>query len=111
MASEMGRPAPIIVGNRPGGVEVGDDQTAQENKPTGNTPQARWQERNPLARWAHRAAESALKRGLIHKQPCEVCGDARADAHHDDYMRPIDVRWLCRRHHKQHHAAERKARG
>lgn len=40
--------------------------------------------------------------GKITKQPCEVCG-AVAQAHHDDYSKPLEVRWLCPVHHKQEH--------
>lgn len=54
------------------------------------------------------SAEKALKRGIrggyVLKAPCEVCGtDENVEAHHDDYMRPLDVRWLCRTHHGEHH--------
>jgi hypothetical protein len=38
-----------------------------------------------------------------------VCGDQQTDAHHDDYEQPRKVRWLCRRHHQQHHAQTRKS--
>jgi hypothetical protein len=34
-----------------------------------------------------------------------TCGEPRVDAHHDDYARPLDVRWLCRPHHRLTHAA------
>jgi len=27
----------------------------------------------------------------------------KAEAHHDDYSRPLDVRWLCKRHHEEAH--------
>ena len=30
----------------------------------------------------------------------------RTDAHHCDYERPLDVRWLCRRCHRAFHVAE-----
>src|SRR5262245_57418077 len=40
-----------------------------------------------------------LKRGKIKRQPCEVCGST-AQMHHDDYSRPLEVRWLCRPHHQ-----------
>lgn len=39
-----------------------------------------------------------LRRGLLVRQPCEVCG-GEAEMHHDDYDKPLDVRWLCRDHH------------
>lgn len=68
--------------------------------------QARWQAGNPQAVWAWQCLRSALKRGLISKEPCAVCGHERVDAHHIDYGRPLAVQWLCRRHHR---AAHRKA--
>ena len=46
----------------------------------------------------------AIEKGLLTRQPCEECGDKQAEAHHDDYAKPLDVRWLCRSHHKQWHA-------
>ena len=67
--------------------------------------QARWREKNPVKRWAHMATASALRRGLLERQPCEVCGAEPTDAHHDDYERPMKVRWLCRKHHKEAHRA------
>jgi hypothetical protein len=67
------------------------------------SPQQRWAERNPLARWAHVALRSAIKRGLLNPQPCQVCGAEDVDGQHHDYNRPIDVVWLCRKHHKALH--------
>lgn len=43
------------------------------------------------------------KKGEIEVKPCEVCGAAHAEKHHDDYSKPKDVRWLCRPHHLQWH--------
>ena len=51
---------------------------------------------------------NAIRRGDLIKQPCEVCQEKKVDAHHDDYSKPLSVRWLCRKHHAEHHA---KARG
>lgn len=65
--------------------------------------QAKWREANPKARWAHIALASALKRGLLEKGTCEVCDSPDVDGHHDDYDRPMAVRWFCRRHHKAEH--------
>ena len=45
-----------------------------------------------------------IKSGILIKQPCEVCGVMeKVEAHHDDYTKPMDVRWLCRSHHAEHH--------
>jgi len=68
--------------------------------------QARWRERNQMATWAHSAVRSAIRRGLIVKQPCEVCGDANSEFHHDPaaYDQPLRGQWLCRSDHKRVHA-------
>ena len=54
---------------------------------------------------AHATVARAIKDGELGPRPCEVCGKVRADAHHDDYSKPLSVRWLCRRHHREYHAA------
>jgi hypothetical protein len=72
-----------------------------EKKPS---PQQIWQKNNPKAHWAHACTASALKRGLIERQPCEVCGADKTDAHHPDYDRPLLIIWLCRKHHVAAHA-------
>ena len=45
------------------------------------------------------AVHNALKRGTLMKGVCEVCGDPNVHAHHDDYDKPLEVRWLCPLHH------------
>lgn len=53
---------------------------------------------------AHKAVYYAKRRGALKPQPCEVCGASeRIEAHHDDYDKPLQVRWLCIQHHKDHH--------
>jgi hypothetical protein len=49
------------------------------------------------------SVKNNLKRGRIERQPCEICGTPNAHAHHEDYDRPLDVRWLCEMHHRQIH--------
>jgi hypothetical protein len=72
--------------------------------------QERWVVKNKLARWAHIALRNGLRRGLLAKQPCSVCGSLEAEAHHPDYSKPLEVEWLCRAHHKEAHRALRGAR-
>lgn len=45
----------------------------------------------------------AMRSGKVIKGKCEICGNEKVDAHHDDYSKPLDVRWLCRTHHGEVH--------
>lgn len=38
----------------------------------------------------------------IEKGKCEICG-AKAEAHHDDYSKPLEVKWFCLKHHREYH--------
>jgi hypothetical protein len=62
-----------------------------------------WAVKNPDKRQAHKAVENALRIGEMTRSPCSVCGAAEAQAHHPDYSRPLDVVWLCDKHHKAEH--------
>ena len=57
---------------------------------------------------AHRLVGYAVKKGTLAKRGCELCGKV-AEAHHDDYSKPLEVRWLCRIHHVQVHLELRAA--
>jgi len=48
---------------------------------------------------AHYILNNAIKRGEIKRNPCEVCGNTKVQAHHDDYNKPFDVHWVCTIHH------------
>lgn len=43
------------------------------------------------------------RRGKLVPKPCEECGRPDVQMHHDDYSKPLEVRWLCKRHHQEHH--------
>lgn len=74
---------------------------------TSETRQTNWRRANLLKYQAHLAVQRALASGRLQRQSCEVCGAETVDAHHDRYDRPLEVRWLCRRHHaKLHHYGE-----
>lgn len=51
-----------------------------------------------------------LRRGKIALGVCEVC-DKPAQMHHDDYSRPLQVRWLCLEHHRELHKQIKKEQG
>lgn len=47
----------------------------------------------------YRQLRSALEAGTIVKKPCQVCGNLKVEGHHEDYSKPLEVDWLCRKHH------------
>jgi hypothetical protein len=62
-----------------------------------------WKEANKVRRAANVLLGNAVKRGRIQKLPCFVCGDIETQGHHPDYDRPLDVIWLCAKHHREAH--------
>jgi hypothetical protein len=45
---------------------------------------------------------NAIRSGKLERQDCEICGK-KAQAHHEDYSKPLDVIWLCTEHHSLRH--------
>lgn len=58
---------------------------------------------------ARKSVEYALACGRLKREPCAVCGGDNAQAHHEDYARPLDVQWLCRSHHDELHRNQKAA--
>ena len=52
---------------------------------------------------AHSAVQRAVRKGTLTRSPCEICGDVKSVAHHEDYDKPLQVVWLCNPCHKQRH--------
>lgn len=63
----------------------------------------KWERKNPLKHRAHKRIEQLIYRGYWKRGDCEACGKPKAEAHHDDYTKPLEVRWLCSKHHREHH--------
>jgi len=63
----------------------------------------RHKEKYPEKYLARLLMTKAIRRGDLVKQPCEVCGSEEVEGHHDDYSKPLAVRWLCKTHHIEHH--------
>jgi hypothetical protein len=64
---------------------------------------------NVRKRQVRRKVRTSVDNGTIKKMPCEVCGEARSEQHHDDYDKPLEVRWLCHKHHAEHHKIKRRS--
>ena len=49
-------------------------------------------------------ANTYQNRGLLEPKPCHKCGStATIHKHHEDYNKPLDVEWLCKQCHEEHH--------
>lgn len=57
----------------------------------------------PHKKTATTAVNNALRDGRITKEPCMICGNYESQSHHEDYSKPLDVNWLCVRHHNDRH--------
>lgn len=67
---------------------------------------ATYRRRHPERARAWKAVARAIERGdLVRPDVCPSCDgtERRIEAHHDDYARPLEVRWLCSLCHRQAH--------
>ena len=65
--------------------------------------QCKYRKKYPGKHRARLAVGLAIKKGILSRFPCCRCGEAKAYAHHDDYRKPLKVRWLCHPHHVETH--------
>lgn len=64
----------------------------------------RYKKKNPLKTQARSAVQHAITAGRLIRLPCEVKGcKTVAEAHHDDYSKLLEVKWLCKLHHTELH--------
>jgi len=58
---------------------------------------------------AHRLVRIAIAEGRLSKpSACSKCpATENIHGHHDDYSKPLEVRWLCDKCHRKHHVEHR----
>ncbi len=49
--------------------------------------------------WGEKRCAAQRSRRWLDSEPCEVCGEKQVEAHHEDHAKPLQVNWLCRKHH------------
>ena len=53
---------------------------------------------------------NAVRDKKLFREPCETCAETNnIHGHHDDYLKPLNVRWLCAACHHQWHAINGEA--
>ena len=82
-------------------------QSSEAGKAAGNRAKRKWTAKNPIKKGAATMVGNAVRNGrLIKPDSCSDCGErhSRIHGHHDDYARPLVVRWLCAACHTRWHA-------
>ncbi len=72
-------------------------------KENGYHSEIKWKQNNPEKVKAQRLLNYAVRVGLVEKKPCSICNNIKSQAHHEDYLKPLDVIWFCALCHKHHH--------
>jgi hypothetical protein len=57
-----------------------------------------WRKNNPDKYKAQAKVFISLRNGTLVKKPC-FCGSEKVEAHHSNYLEPLNVEWLCKKHH------------
>ena len=69
-----------------------------------SAPEALSEKEKSMRKAARNYLNRLIRKGLVTRLNCEICGSNKnIEAHHDDYARPLEVKWLCRVHHDEHH--------
>jgi len=83
------------------------DRERGNRQPSGYLKEYR--EKFPNKYNAHGIVGRAIRSGKLHKEVCESCCKKETHAHHDDYLKPLNVRWLCAAHHRRWHVKHGEA--
>jgi hypothetical protein len=64
-----------------------------------------YKKKYPLTYAAKLLTKNAIKRGdLVRPRHCSECNSTyKIEGHHNDYTKPLEVRWLCEKCHKNWH--------
>jgi hypothetical protein len=80
-------------------------QRSEAGKAAARRSDQRQRVKHPERIFARGVVLAALRAGMLKKQPCRKCRAPKAQAHHPDYTKPLDVDWLCRPCHGVEHRA------
>lgn len=86
-----------------GGVYIDPVKRKQRRRELGR----KYRAANPEREEVYKAVRAAVRKGEITPQPCIKCG-GKAEGHHEDYSKPLDLTWLCKTHHRQRHVQIRQ---
>ena len=77
------------------------------NKDKNNLRNKIWRQKNSDIKRAENLSYMAFKNGLIKQNICQICGEIKTEMHHPDYILPLNVIWVCKKHHVFFHQQKR----
>ena len=63
----------------------------------------RWRKEDKRRTQCHNAVTRAIRKGIMERKPCCICGSLDSYAHHESYDKPLAVIFYCQPHHKERH--------
>jgi len=80
-------------------------QQTEEGKVAKKRAMQSYRKRYPLKYAAHVVTQNYIRDGKLKtSESCSVCNSTESiEGHHDDYTKPLEVRWLCVKCHKEWH--------
>jgi hypothetical protein len=75
----------------------------EHGKKIKNSISMKWTRNNPRKKSAEIKLNNYLRSHPEIKESCRVCGSKISQAHHENYDKPLEVVWLCPKHHKDRH--------
>ena len=68
----------------------------------------KWKKNNQEKVKVQRLLQHAVKIGIIKRKPCIKCGNSKSQGHHENYLKPLRIIWLCALCHKHRHIKKKK---
>lgn len=80
-------------------------QKTEAGKKAHKKAHKKWKSMNPIKRGANMMVCNAVRDGrMIKADECSECGaGGKIHGHHDDYAKPLEVRWMCSKCHTDWH--------
>lgn len=81
------------------------------NKDKNNLWNKIWRQKNSNIKRIENLSYRAFKNGLIKQNLCQICGEIKTEMHHPDYKLPLNVIWVCKKHHVFYNQQKRNGGG
>ncbi len=78
--------------------------TPEQNRDKDRKYRAKYPEKHQAKLLVRRA----IQNGSLTRCNCQICDNPDSEAHHEDYSKPLEVIWLCPKHHAERHVEKRR---